>query len=413
MNPNTPKKILIFSLAYYPRFVGGAEVAIKEITDRVAPEDIEFHLITLRFDSALPAQEKIGNVVVHRIGWTRPNPTMADLRAFPLRLNKLWFQFAATFKALSLHKKERFDAAWAMMAHSSGVPATLFNMCTGVPYVLTLQEGDPPAQIERTMRPLWPLFSRAFRRAAVVQAISSFLGDWARRRGFRGALEIIPNGVDLELFAAERPALEADEIRKKLNVKKSDTLLVTTSRLVRKNAIDECIRALSFLPKEYVFAVLGTGPEEASLKLLARELQVEDRVRFLGYIEHAAMPAYVHAADIFIRPSRSEGMGNSFIEAFAVGVPVIATQEGGIADFLFDPVRNPDHSATGFAVDVDSPEQIAQTVQKITDPTNRPLVRRITQTARTLALDHYDWRTIALRMRTDVFNEVLKCNYVN
>lgn len=59
------KKVLIFSLAYYPH-VGGAEVAIKEITDRLA--DIEFHIITMRFSAAEAEIEKVGNVLVHRIG---------------------------------------------------------------------------------------------------------------------------------------------------------------------------------------------------------------------------------------------------------------------------------------------------------------------------------------------------------
>ena len=295
-----------------------------------------------------------------------------------------------------------------MMAHSAGVPATLFNMFTGVPYVLTLQEGDPPEAIERTMRPLWPLFSRAFRRASVVQVISSFLGTWARSRNFHGSLETIPNGVNLELFGAERPALESEEIHKRLGIKKNDTMLITTSRLVPKNAIDDCIRALSFLPKDCVFAVLGTGPEELVLRALAAELQVEDRVKFLGFVEHAVMPAYLHAADIFIRPSRSEGMGNSFIEAFAAGVPVIATQEGGISDFLFDPVRNPDYPATGFAVDKNSPEQIAEAIRTIIAPENRPLVRRVVKTAHALALENYDWQSVTLRMRTNVFGKILR-----
>ena len=69
MSDKKVKKILIFSLAYYPNFVGGAEVAIKEITDRISPEDFEFHMITLRFDSRLPKTEKIGNIFVHRIGF--------------------------------------------------------------------------------------------------------------------------------------------------------------------------------------------------------------------------------------------------------------------------------------------------------------------------------------------------------
>ena len=59
------KKLLIFSMAYHPH-VGGAEVAIKEITDRIA--DIEFHMVTMRFSRTEPEVEKIGNVLVHRIG---------------------------------------------------------------------------------------------------------------------------------------------------------------------------------------------------------------------------------------------------------------------------------------------------------------------------------------------------------
>ena len=63
------KRILIFSLAYYPSFVSGAEAAIKEITDRIDPSDIEFHLITLLFDTNALREERIGNVSVHRVGF--------------------------------------------------------------------------------------------------------------------------------------------------------------------------------------------------------------------------------------------------------------------------------------------------------------------------------------------------------
>jgi len=62
------QKILIFSLAYYPSFVSGAEAAVKEITDRIDPSEITFHLLTLRFEPDALATEQIGNVTVHRIG---------------------------------------------------------------------------------------------------------------------------------------------------------------------------------------------------------------------------------------------------------------------------------------------------------------------------------------------------------
>ena len=61
-----PKKVLIFSLAYYPR-VSGAEIAVKEITDRISAESIEFHMVTLRMDAS-PRESLEGRVHVHRIG---------------------------------------------------------------------------------------------------------------------------------------------------------------------------------------------------------------------------------------------------------------------------------------------------------------------------------------------------------
>ena len=62
------KKILIFSLAYYPDFVGGAEVAIKEITDRVPPKEASFDMVTAKLNSNQKRFEKIGNVNVYRVG---------------------------------------------------------------------------------------------------------------------------------------------------------------------------------------------------------------------------------------------------------------------------------------------------------------------------------------------------------
>src|SRR3989338_8160063 len=166
----TQKRILVFSLAYHP-FVGGAEIAIKEITDRIGDEFF-FDMVTLRFDSRLPKVEKIGNVTVHRIGFTKTNPTFSELRSFPLHLNKLLFQFMAAWKGLELHRKNKYDAVWAMMAHSAGVPVAIFNLFhPSVPYMLTLQEGDKISWFTFVMLPFYPLFKRAFTQAAVIQVI--------------------------------------------------------------------------------------------------------------------------------------------------------------------------------------------------------------------------------------------------
>ncbi|MBY0539725.1 NAD-dependent epimerase/dehydratase family protein [Patescibacteria group bacterium] len=401
----SPKKILIFSLAYYPKHIGGAEVSIKEITDRINPAEYEFHMVTNRFDSTLPKEEKIGNVYVHRIGITTPNPKMADLKRWPLHLNKVLFQITSVWKVLELHRVHRFDGTWAMMAHSCGIPAGLFKMLNPkVGYLLNLQEGDPPQYIERTMSVVWPLFKNAFTRADIVQPLSTYLADWARRMGHRGAIEVIPNGADIQFFTTPVSDVLIREVTDALNKKEGDVLLVTTSRLVHKNAVDDVIRALPSLPTQVRFIVLGTGSDEDMLKNLTKSLGLEDRVVFLGHVAHADMMKYLKVSDIFIRPSRSEGFGASFAEAMATGIPIVATQEGGIADFLFDEQRNPEKPTTGWAVEKDSPEQI---VTAITDIMQNPeKVRRVVSEARSMVLQKYDWDVIARDMEKKVLRKL-------
>ncbi len=399
------KRVLVFSLNYYPRFIGGAEVAIKEITDHISPEDIEFHMVTLRFDSALPKTERIGRVVVHRIGFSSKAPTIADLQKFPLKLNKYWFQFFSPFAAMRLNRIYRFDGIWAMMAHSCGVPAGIFKTFNPkIKYLLTLQEGDPPEHIERLARPVWPFFKRGFTKADALQPISNFLLAWGKRMGFRGAAEVIPNAVDTRHFSQPITPEKRNETRAQIGLAPSDVALVTTSRLVHKNAVDIVIRSLALLPSHVHFVVYGIGPDEEALKALAEKLGVASRTHFAGQIGHVEMPLALKACDIFIRPSRSEGMGNSFIEAMAAGLPVVATQEGGIADFLFDAKRNPGEETTGWVVDKDSPEQIAAAVQDIIAHSEQ--AARVTAAAKAMALEKYDWNLIAGQMKT-LFDRLL------
>lgn len=401
------KKILIFSLSYYPRFVGGAEVAIKEITDRIDSSDTEFHMVTLRYDSNLPKVEKIGNVLIHRIGFSKSNPEIADFKKFPLHLNKIYFQFGAAIKALSLNKKYKYDAIWAMMAHSCGVPAAIFKIFSPkTPYILTLQEGDPLDYIQNKMRLVYPLFKRAFTSANIVQGISRFLGKWAEDMGYKGDVQVIPNAVDIKRFSQEFSHGELAYIMVKLGKEPDDIYLITTSRLVKKNAVDDVIMSLKFLPNNIKFLILGIGPDHNDLLKLTEEEGVSSRVIFQGQVGHDELPKYLKVSDIFVRPSLSEGMGNSFVEAMAAGRPVIATQEGGISDFLFDPELNKDHKPTGRAVKPRDPKGIAEQVMNYLNDTETTL--EIIKNARDLVFEKYDWNIIAKDMKEKVFDKADK-----
>ncbi|MDE1919750.1 MAG: glycosyltransferase family 4 protein [Patescibacteria group bacterium] len=385
------KRVLVFSLAYLPH-TGGAEVALKEITDRIP--GIEFHVVTLNFGGE-SREEKIGSVLVHRVG--NGASYLAKI-LFPLRAARV---------ARRLHRAHQFDALWAMMSYML-FPIMLLRF-SGVrtPYLLTLQEGDSWQHMFSRwfILPLRPLLSAGFRHASEVQAISTYLAQWAKKMGYPGRVEVVPNGCDTTRFATRFPAEDRRAFWSEKHIDSAGTILITTSRLVRKNAVDVVIRALALLPSDVQFVILGEGEERSSLAKLVNDLGVSKRAHFLGSIPNLETVQYLHASDIFVRPSRSEGMGNSFIEAMAAGLPVIATQEGGIADFLFDAKRNPDKETTGWAVDVDSPEQIAAAVKEILSNPER--AARVKENAKKLVAENYDWNLIARRMKA-LFDRLLE-----
>jgi len=253
------------------------------------------------------------------------------------------------------------------------------------------------------MKFAFPLLQRVFARADFIQTISNYLAGFARNMGYVGPLEVVPNAVNVEHFAKEYSESELSILKHSLGKKPGDIFLITTSRMVAKNAVDEVIRALVFLPHNVKFLILGIGPDEEMLRNLAREKGVDDYcVQFLGQVHHEDMPKYLKVSDIFIRPSRSEGLGNSFLEAMAAGIPVIATPVGGIPDFLFDPDKNPDHEPTGLFADINSPESIARQIKRLID--DPALRNRLFINGRTLVAEKYDWSLIAKAMKGKVFN---------
>ena len=390
------KRILIFSLAYYPSNVSGAESAIKDITDRIEPSDIEFHLITLLFDKAAPREERIGNVQVYRVGFGG------------VYLSKILFIPLAALKARSLHEKLHFDAVWAMMTYMI-MPVVLSKMIgLRAPHILSLQDGDPYEKVfERWfILPFVPILDYGFRTATIVQVISAHLAEWPPRRGYKGDIEIIYDGANpRDLKEGTVSVQEVEELKKKLGKKQGDIYLVNTSRLVYQKGNDDVIRALPFLPENIHFLLVGGGPDESMLKDLVKELGLGERVIFTGQVDRSEVTKYRKAGDIFICPSRSEGLGHAMLSAMASRLPVVTTQEGGLAEFIFDEKHNPDKQVTAWVVDKNNSKQIAEAVKDIIAHPDK--VKEVTQNAREMVLERFDWDKIAIQMREKVFGAVL------
>jgi glycosyltransferase involved in cell wall biosynthesis len=275
-----------------------------------------------------------------------------------------------------------------------------------VPQVLTLQDGDPYEKVfERWfIKPVTPLLDKGFKNAAIIQVISTYLGTWPAKRGSKVPVVLIHNGANPKDLHDDVDPQAVEELKKKLGKKESDTYLVNTARLVYQKGNDDVIRALPMLDAHIKFLVVGEGPDEQMLKELTKELHLEDRVVFTGKVDRSVVTLYRRASDIFVCPSRSEGLGNAFLSAMASRLPVIATQEGGLAEFIFDTKHNPDVPETAWVVEKNNSEQIAESVRDIMSHPEK--VKEVTANAREMVLERFDWDKIAKEMRTKVFEKI-------
>lgn len=396
------KRILIFSLTYFP-YVGGAEVAMKEITDRLDPNLYAFDMITLRFDSALPKVEKVGNITVHRIGPSMKNAKVSDRHMpFRLRFAKAVFPITAFFNALSLDSSNVYNMTWALMANQSAF-AALFFKCVRwkTPYFLELQDGRAMKDMT-SRRPMlaiiWPLYRSIYIGANKIKAISQFIAAEVKTLGYKKEIVVIPNAVDVAKFSAPVPEEKLAELRTKFGKKDTDVFLFTASRLVLSRGVEDSIRALSFLPSHVKLLIAGGGEDQDKLQKIVHDTDLVERVIFAGHIGHEELPALYQVSDIFVRPSIIEGFGNAFVEAFAAGIPVVATPVGGIPDFLTD-------GETGLFCKVNDPKSVAEAVQKYLDDST--LRERVVANAKKLVAEKYDWQVIAADMERRVFEPLL------
>jgi glycosyltransferase involved in cell wall biosynthesis len=389
------RHILIFSLAYYPRFVSGAEAAVHEITDRISSDAFVFHMITMRFDMRDPREERIGNIHIHRVGFGASY--LSKICSVPL--------MAA--RARTLHRSHQIDAIWALMTYMT-IPTVLARVLgVRVPYVVTLQDGDTYEKVfgRWFIAPVVPVIDYGFRHAHVFHVISNYLGAWPKKRGYHGRIEVIPNGADPRDVADSVSSGEIQELRAKLGKKENEVYLINTARLEHQKAYDVVIRALTKLPAHIKLLVVGSGTEEVSLKALADTCGVRDRVIFVGQVSRDEVTVYRKVSDIFVAPSRSEGLGNAFLSAMASEIPVIATQEGGLTEFIFGSTHNKEREQTAWVVPKDDVDAIARSVEYILAHNDE--VKLVTARARKMVLERFDWDTIARDMETQVFKPLL------
>lgn len=229
-----------------------------------------------------------------------------------------------------LAKEHRYDLSFAFAGVPAGAISYVLKVLTGLPYLVSLQGPDVPGFEDRYnyLYPfLRPLLRCIWRKAGAVVAISKGQQCLAHQTIPQLEIPIIPNGIDTRGF---QPPGEH-----KLG---SKITILCVGRLIERKGQHFLLRAFASLRNDSTHPInlvlVGTGDAEESLHRLAIELGVADAVAFAGFVARDNIAEFYHQADIFVLPSKDEGMSIALLEAMACGLPVVVTDSGGTEELV-------------------------------------------------------------------------------
>ena len=183
--------------------------------------------------------------------------------------------------------------------------------------------------------------------------------------------------------------------RASLGTPPSRKVLLILSRLHKVKGIDTALQALALLPDCHLW-IAGEGPEETALKTLAKELEIADRAKFLGWRNDRG--ALLRAADICLLPSRYEPFGTVILDAWSTATPFIACESDG-------PRATIRNGENGILVPSENPSTLAQAVRAVVD--NPDLRNRIAQTGHAEYLANFTREAVTRRM-IETYTDILR-----
>ncbi|MHA1838434.1 MAG: N-acetyl-alpha-D-glucosaminyl L-malate synthase BshA [Candidatus Ranarchaeia archaeon] len=326
--------------------MGGSGFLATQLGLNLAKLGHEIHVITYETPFLL-RDDKTGHMTVE----------LVDCPSYPL-FRHLPYTSALISKIVQSHKEQVFDVIHVHYAIPHALAAYMAREIAGTPYVVTLHGSDvhllgiDPSFITCTQFTV--------QHANAITAVSQYLSEIAHdKMEITSTIHTIPNFVDCNLFRPKH--------QKRFFFKKDGELVishVSNFRPVKRTLA--LIKAFAGVVKDVPNAKLllvGDGPQRCLANRLAEKLGIKKHVKILGVRQD--IPDILTESDVFVLPSKVEGCPLSILEAMSTGVPVVATQVGGIPEILEDKVQ-------GYLVPLEDNQSLTdRLIELLQDPEKR------------------------------------------
>ena len=307
--------------AVYPWVKGGAEKRIYEISKRLVERGHEVHLFGIKWWNGNSTIEQNG-VYLH--GICEPKELYIDGR----RSIKEGLYFG--IKTLTGLKGD-FDVIDCQeFPYFSCFSAKMLSLLKKSELIITWHEVWEDYWFEYLGKKGffgWAVEKLTSRLTSRNVVVSERTKKDLERIGVRKEIEIIPNGIDFGKIEKVKPSEE-------------ETDIIFAGRLIKEKNVDVLIKAINLVGKEIPDVkcmIIGDGPERKKLEKLANELEMDNNIKFTGFLEdYDDMISYMKSSKVFVLPSTREGFGIVALEANACGLPVVTVnhRRNAACDFI-------------------------------------------------------------------------------